>query len=118
MFVLNNQLYGQFPHSVQPFGIPFDPEAYKRQKEEDMLMPLQGVRCLITTQNSIVKSKLHLTYLNESDNKIEALLELPNNPDLVISKLKVKVGDTEIRAQVQEKQKARERYEDAVAAGH
>jgi hypothetical protein len=36
--------------------------------------------------------------LNDSDKKIEALLELPNNPDLIISKLKIKVGEKEVRA--------------------
>jgi hypothetical protein len=66
----------------------------------------------------VIESCLHLTYLNDSDTKIEAVLELPNNPDLVIGKLKIKVGETEIEGLVQEKQRAKEKYEDAVAAGH
>ena len=81
-------------------------------------MPLHGVRYQIHTHNSVIKSKLMLTYLNDSDTKIEAVLELPNNPDLVIGKLKAKVGDTEILAQVQEKERAKQRYDDAIASGH
>lgn len=81
-------------------------------------MPLQGVQYNITTQNSVLKSKLRLTYINDSDTKIEAILEMPNNPDLVISKLKVKVGDKEVIAQVQEKERAKQKYDDAIAAGH
>ena len=45
-------------------------------------------------------------------------MEIPNNPDLIISKLKVKVGEKEVNAQVQEKDKAKQKYEDAIAAGH
>ncbi len=81
-------------------------------------MPLQATRYLANIQNSVIKSKLHLTYLNDSDKKIEALLELPNNPDLIIGKLKIKVGEKEVRAQVQAKDKAKEKYDDAISAGH
>jgi Vault protein inter-alpha-trypsin domain len=66
-----------------------------------------------------LKTKLTITYLNDSETKVEALLEMPSNPDLVISKLKIKVGDSqEITAVVKDKEKAREQYDDAIAGGH
>lgn len=68
--------------------------------------------------NSLLKTKLHLTYVNDSENKIEALLEMPSNPDLVIAKMKIKVGETEIVGTVKEKESARETYDDAIAGGH
>ena len=80
-------------------------------------MPLSGVKYTIRAQDSVLKSKLHMTYVNDSDIKIEAVLELPNNTDLVISRVQVKVGNKEVLAQVQEKKKAKERYDDAIAAG-
>lgn len=44
---------------------------------------------------------------------------MPSNPDVVISKMKIKVGDRhEIRGIVKDKEKAHEQYEDAIAAGH
>ena len=46
--------------------------------------------------NSIIKTKLQITYINDSENKLEATLEMPSNPDLVISKMKIKIGDQEI----------------------
>ena len=81
-------------------------------------MPLNAVIYHVTTHNSVIESSLQLTYINDSPTKIEAVLEMPNNPDLVIAKLRIKVGETEIEAKVQEKQKAKEKYEDAVAGGH
>jgi len=69
--------------------------------------------------NSILKTKIGITYINDSETKIEALLEMPSNPDIVISKMKIKVGDREeIKGVVKDKQKAHELYEDAVAGGH
>jgi hypothetical protein len=60
-----------------------------------------------------------LTYINDSkDTKLEALLEMPNSPDLIIGKMRIKVGDREITGTVKEKEKARETYEDAIAGGH
>ena len=65
-----------------------------------------------------MKTKLVLTYINDSENKVEALLEMPNDPDFVIAKMKIKVGDQEITGSVKSKEKARETYEDAISGGH
>ncbi len=56
-----------------------------------------------------MKTKIGITYINDSQTKIEALLEMPSNPDIVISKMKIKVGDREeIKGIVKDKQKAHE----------
>ena len=66
-----------------------------------------------------MKTKLTIMYVNDGETKIEAMLEMPNNPDIVIGKMKIKVGDRqEIKGVVKDKQKAREQYEDALAAGN
>jgi len=43
----------------------------------------------VKATNSIIKSKLQITYINDSTSKVEAILEMPNSPDLVISKMKI-----------------------------
>jgi len=87
--------------------------------EKPLQLPIQGVSLKVTANNSLLKTKLTITYLNDSESKVEAILEMPSNPDLVISKLKIKVGDSqEITGIVKDKEKAREQYDDAIAAGH
>eukprot|EP00347_Sterkiella_histriomuscorum_P020995 403335667 len=54
----------------------------------------------------------------EEGKNMEINFEMSTNYDQVISTLKIIMGDKEINAQVQDIQKAKERYEDAVAAGH
>jgi len=73
----------------------------------------------VTAHNSLVKTKLTITYVNDSETNIEAMLEMPSSPHVVIGKMKIKVGDRqEINGVVKNKEKAREQYEDAVASGY
>jgi hypothetical protein len=97
--------------------VPVGP-AVEEVKEQDMVMPLQAIRYEISAQNSVLKSRLSLTYINDNDNKVEAMLEMPTDPDRVISRMKIRVGDTEITGLIKEKEKAAEMYEDALARGH
>ena len=71
----------------------------------------------LISHNGIQETSLKLIYLNDSANKLEAVLELPNNPDWVIGSLKVTVGEKVIQAEVKDKKRARERYTDAIARG-
>jgi len=73
----------------------------------------------VTAHNSLVKTKLTITYVNDSETNIEAMLEIPSSPHVVIGKMKIKVGDRqEINGVVKNKEKAREQYEDAIASGY
>ena len=118
LITVNGNLYEQYPHYkklVQPGmgfgGLP--------NQEPPLSLPIQSVNYHVQAFNSILKTKIGITYINDSETKIEALLEMPSNPDIVISKMSIKVGDREeIRGVVKDKQKAHEQYEDAVAAGH
>ncbi len=70
-------------------------------------MPIQSVNYHVTAFNSVLKTKITIVYLNDSQSKIEAMLEMPSNPDIVISKMIIKVGDRlEIRGVVKDKEKA------------
>lgn len=60
-----------------------------------------------------------LTYVNPSDdNPIEATYEFPLEKHTVLSKLTATIGGKTVVAKVQAKEEAKERYDDAVAAGN
>lgn len=80
-------------------------------------LPLHAVNYHLVSHNGIQETSLKVTYLNDTTSKLEAVLELPNNPDWVISSLRLTVGDKVIEAEVKDKQRARERYSDAIAKG-
>ncbi|TNV85496.1 hypothetical protein FGO68_gene972 [Halteria grandinella] len=110
LIAVHGQIFQQFPHYMIPAG--------EEAKVDLPIMPLQGIKYEISAQNSIIKSKLMLTYINDSESKVEAKLEMPSNPDLVISQMKIKVGDVEITGVIKNKEKAKEMFEDAVSRGH
>ena len=81
-------------------------------------MPIKGFRLRVKANNSLLKSSFRITYLNDSDEKIEATLQMATNFDMVIHKLLVIIGDQRIKGQVTEKERARETYEDAISRGN
>lgn len=48
---------------------------------------------------------------------MEATYQFPTDPDSVVSRLRIELGEKVVEGRVQEKEKAQERYEDAIAAG-
>ena len=58
-------------------------------QEEQELMPIEAVVFKVKVTNSIIKSTVNITYISDSKNKIEAILEMPTNPEIVISKMKI-----------------------------
>ena len=60
-----------------------------------------------------------MTYVNLLENNpIECQFDLPVEEGVVVTKLVATVGDKTIEAKVQSKQKAKEKYDDAIAGGH
>jgi len=47
----------------------------------------------VTTFNSLFQTEITITYVNDSQSKIEAMLEMPNEPHIVISQMTIKVDD-------------------------
>jgi hypothetical protein len=109
--VVNGDLFAQYPHYrqlIQP-GVGPNFGGFPQQQEQPLSLPIQSVSYHVEAFNSILKTKIGITYINDSQTKIEALLEMPSNPDIVISKMKIKVGDREeIKGIVKDKQKAHE----------
>ena len=60
-----------------------------------------------------------MTYFNEdTESPIECSYEFPIEEDIVMSKLVVKIGDKEVEAKIKEKERAKEIYDNAMAAGN
>ena len=73
----------------------------------------------IRVENSITSIALVQTYQNSTYNPIEAVYNLPQDEDsgLFVAGLKVTLEDKTIEGRVMEKEKAKEKYDDAVASG-
>lgn len=56
--------------------------------------------------------------MNVIKDPIEAEYLFPCDPEMAVSKMTVKLGDKEIEGKVMEKEKAEEKYQDAIAAGN
>ena len=57
-------------------------------------------------------------YQNQTDSALEASVEQALPPDCAVTELVVISEDKEIRAKIVDKEKAAERYSDALAQGH
>ncbi|KYQ92222.1 type A von Willebrand factor domain-containing protein [Tieghemostelium lacteum] len=68
-------------------------------------------------QNSTLKSKYVQVYENNSSNPVEAFYELPLPLTSSICDLEVTYQDQTFTAKIKEKQKAQEKYDDAIASG-
>ena len=68
--------------------------------------------------NSIATVDLSQRFENNTDNPLEITLKIPVDPDYAVGKLIIELGDNIIEGKVLEKQKAAEKYEDAISQGH
>ena len=58
------------------------------------------------------------TYYNHSENPLEVTLMFPVEKDHTLGKLNIQIGDDIIEGKILNKEKAEEKYEDAVAGGN
>lgn len=58
------------------------------------------------------------TYYNHSQNPLEVTLLFPVEKDHALGKLNIQIGDDIIEGKILNKEKAEEKYEDAVAGGN
>ncbi|XP_036432417.1 von Willebrand factor A domain-containing protein 5A-like [Colossoma macropomum] len=58
-----------------------------------------------------------LQYVNEEERPLEALFVFPMPAEAALCHFSAKIADKEVMAKVQEKEKAREEYDDAIASG-
>ncbi|XP_077578084.1 von Willebrand factor A domain-containing protein 5A-like isoform X2 [Stigmatopora nigra] len=81
-------------------------------------VPLKGIEVEVEVKDhvGVVVSTLH--YENKEDKAIEAVFVFPLPGDAAVCQFSAKIGQTEIVAEVKDKQEAREEYDDALSSGH
>ena len=90
-------------------------------------LPLKELNVQVDIHDSI--STIHLTQIFENpsseapqeqevDKPIEVTYQFPKEKASVVSKMQVTVGDKTINTKVMEKEKAQEKYDDAIASGN
>ncbi|XP_058263689.1 von Willebrand factor A domain-containing protein 5A-like isoform X1 [Hemibagrus wyckioides] len=80
-------------------------------------VPLKNIEVELQVQGHVATVTSTLKYLNEEDNPLEAVFVFPMPSGAALCQFSAKIADQEIVAEVQEKQEAREQYDDAVSSG-
>jgi Ca-activated chloride channel family protein len=83
--------------------------------EELSLKSLNVNACL---KDSIGVIKMTQVYLNDKDAPIELEFHFPKEEKSLVSRMVVTIADKTIEAKILEKEKAKEKYDDAIAAGN
>ena len=68
-------------------------------------------------ENSIAIIDLEQVFVNELDSPVEATYQFPTDPESVVSRVLIELGDRVVEGRVHEKEKAQEKYDDAIAGG-
>nr|XP_020500225.1 von Willebrand factor A domain-containing protein 5A isoform X3 [Labrus bergylta] len=80
-------------------------------------VPLKSVEVELEVRDHVATVVSTLTYENKEDKPLEAVFVFPLPGDAAVCHFSAKIGQTEIVADVKEKQKAREEYDDALSSG-
>ncbi|XP_053497489.1 von Willebrand factor A domain-containing protein 5A isoform X2 [Ictalurus furcatus] len=80
-------------------------------------VPLKYIEVDLQVQGHVATVTSTLQYINEEENHLEAVFVFPMPSGAALCHFSAKIADQEIVAEVQEKQEAREQYDDAVSSG-
>ncbi|XP_041652596.1 von Willebrand factor A domain-containing protein 5A-like [Cheilinus undulatus] len=80
-------------------------------------VPLKSVEVEVEVRDHVATVVSTLNYENQEDKPLEAVFVFPLPGDAAVCHFSAKIGQTEIVAEVKEKQKAREEYDDALSSG-
>ncbi|XP_046545578.1 von Willebrand factor A domain-containing protein 5A-like [Haliotis rubra] len=81
-------------------------------------VPLKSVSTDVTIQAFVARVEATLTYLNNEDNCMEVAYVFPMDDHSAVYKLIADINGRKIVAECQEKQQAKETYQEAVRSGH
>jgi hypothetical protein len=106
-------------HSFHHFNVLSNPpDASSDTKKERIAVPLLGLNLTGTVTDKVVNLTLSQLYTNEEIGDIEAVYIFPMHPKASIIGLQIETDDKTINADLQEREKARDTYDDAIASGH
>ena len=81
-------------------------------------MPLKHQKVNLTVNNAVGVIDIVQTYLNDCDHPVEVTLKFPIEKEYAVGKLTIQIGEDIIEGKILKKEKAQEKYEDAVAGGN
>jgi len=90
----------------------------KKQREGTREAPLVGVDAHVELIDYCAEITLTQRFRNDEESALEVSFEFELPKGCAISSFSADVGDRHLTGKVQEKQKAEDRYDDALAAGH
>ncbi|XP_026094201.1 von Willebrand factor A domain-containing protein 5A-like isoform X1 [Carassius auratus] len=80
-------------------------------------VPLKSISVQVRVQDHVATVSSTLQYVNEEERPLEALFVFPLPADAAVCHFSAKIGEQEIVAEVQDKESARDQYDDAVSSG-
>uniref|UniRef100_A0A3P9C9M5 VIT domain-containing protein n=1 Tax=Maylandia zebra TaxID=106582 RepID=A0A3P9C9M5_9CICH len=80
-------------------------------------VPLKSIEVELEVRDHVATVVSILNYKNKEDKPLEAVFVFPLPGDAAVCHFSAKIGQTQIVAEVKEKQKAREEYDDALSSG-
>ncbi|XP_072528455.1 von Willebrand factor A domain-containing protein 5A-like [Salminus brasiliensis] len=80
-------------------------------------IPLKSIEVDLQVQGHVATVSSTLQYANEENSPLEALFVFPIPAEAVLCHFSAKIADQEIVGKLQEKDKAKEEYDDAIASG-
>ncbi|XP_053093196.1 von Willebrand factor A domain-containing protein 5A-like isoform X2 [Pangasianodon hypophthalmus] len=80
-------------------------------------VPLKHIEVDLQVQGHVAAVTSTLQYVNEEERPLEAVFVFPMPSGAALCQFSAKIADQEIVAEVQEKQEAREQYDDALSSG-
>uniref|UniRef100_A0A673IVP5 VIT domain-containing protein n=1 Tax=Sinocyclocheilus rhinocerous TaxID=307959 RepID=A0A673IVP5_9TELE len=80
-------------------------------------VPLKSISVQVRVQDHVATVCSTLQYVNEEERPLEALFVFPLPADAAVCHFSAKIGEQEIVAEVQDRESARDQYDDAVSSG-
>ncbi|XP_045070181.1 von Willebrand factor A domain-containing protein 5A-like isoform X2 [Coregonus clupeaformis] len=80
-------------------------------------VPLKSIAVEVSVQGHVATVSSTLQYENQEKSPLEAIFVFPLPGEAAVCRFSAKIGQTEVVAEVQEKQKAQEQYDDALSSG-
>ncbi|CDW82813.1 UNKNOWN [Stylonychia lemnae] len=87
-------------------------------KDRDQTMHFKSQSIDVQVHDMIATINISQVFLNELQEAVEATYEFPTDPDVVVSRLVIEMDDRVIEGKIIEKEKAQEKYDDAIAGGN
>jgi len=81
-------------------------------------IPLKTSHLSANVKDSVASMTYTQTYVNNEKVPLECIYKFPIDAYFTVTGMKITVGEKEIDAVIMEKEEAKEKYDDAVAAGH